>query len=261
MGPALLPTPLSPMRGHLASDVFPASRSSILAKTRLASSVYDLSRSILQNRAQGPNSVGVPMGAPFRVWLRHRRSHRHPATFPQASTPPPDQRPCSGAPPVFAKPRLSAYPALDLERLSLVCTADLLDREPGSQSFTLPVLRSCLRRSALPRAETSGTASLDKRVDSCQRGFRSTKSFRVSALRLRPGGVLCSEDKLKLRSNPRLDKCGKWHLSTFPRIICGQRWTTQRSAALDAFVRDRRPKSCVCRANSGNFDITKISRL
>jgi len=68
--------------------------------------------------------------------------------------------------------------------------------------------------------------SLDKRVDSCQRGFRFTKRFRFSALRLFFVGVLCSEDMIKLRSNLGFGKCGKSQLSTFPRISGGQRWTT-----------------------------------
>ena len=75
--------------------------------------------------------------------------------------------------------------------------------------------------------------SLDKRVDSCQRGIRFIKRFRSSALRLFLVGVFCSEDMIKLLSNPRFSKSGKSQLSTFPRIICGHRWTTQPFIAFD----------------------------
>ena len=55
--------------------------------------------------------------------------------------------------------------------------------------------------------------------------------------------VFCPEDFLKLRSNPRFDKGGKSDLSTFPPIICGHWWTTQR---LVAFVLIRREPSQRC---------------
>ena len=232
MGPALLPTPLSPTRGRLFLGVLPASRLSTCSKSRLASDVYHLSRSILQSVPEGPFLRRVPRDT-FRVWLRHRRSRRHPAhafTSFYASTQP---GPCSGAPLVSAKPRLFAYPVLDLERSFSGCPSNALDREPSSQSFTLPVLRDCLRRSALLRAKTFGMTSLDKHVDSCQRDLWITKRFRFSALRLFLVGVFCSEDMIKLRPNLRFGKAGKSQLSTFPRIICGQRWTTQRFIAFE----------------------------
>jgi len=193
-------------------------------------------------------SFGVSMGTRCRVWLRHRRSHRHPAaafTSVDASTWP---KPCSGAPLVSAKPRLFAYPVPDLKRSLSSCPSSALNRDPSSQSFTLPVLRASLRRSVLPWAETFGMTSLDKHVDSCQRGFRFTKRFRFSALRLIFVGVFCSEDKVKLRSNLCFGKAGKSQLSTFPRISCGQQWTTQQFIALDTFEREPTGLARVCTA-------------
>ncbi|MEM9350079.1 MAG: hypothetical protein AAGA47_07445, partial [Pseudomonadota bacterium] len=63
MGPALLPTPLSPTRGRLVLDVSPASRSSILSKTRLASDVSRRSRSILQSVLESPYLWRAPKNA------------------------------------------------------------------------------------------------------------------------------------------------------------------------------------------------------
>ena len=232
MGPTLLPTPLSPTRGRLCLIVLPVSRFFNLTKTRLASDVCDRSRSILQTVPEGSILRRVREDT-FRVWLRHRRSRRHPAcafTSFYAST---QSEPCSGGPLASAKPRPLTYPILNLKRLSSGFPSDLLNREPSPQPFTLPVLRSCLRRSVLPPAKAFGITSLDKRVDSCQRGFRFTKRFRSSALRPFLVGVFCSEDMFKVRSNLRFSKGGKSQLSTFPRISCGHLWTSQPFIALD----------------------------
>lgn len=139
MGPASLPTPLSPTRGHLALGVLPANRLFPLIKTRLASDVCDHSRSILQSSPEGPVLWRALKGS-FRVWLRHRRSRRHPAAaFTRfcASTQP---RLHSGTPLVSAKPRLFAYPDLDLKQPLSGFPSNALNQEPSSQSFTLSVL-------------------------------------------------------------------------------------------------------------------------
>jgi hypothetical protein len=52
----------------------------------------------------------------------------------------------------------------------------------------------------------------------------------LAALRF---NALCPEDRFKLRLNLPSGKGGKGDLSTFPRIICGHRWTTQPFIAFD----------------------------
>lgn len=115
MGPALLPTPLSPTRGRLVLDVPPASRSFTLFKTRLASDVY-----AVRGRSSIPRPRARPFGMPegkFRVWLRHRRSRRHPAAaFRQGSRLHSAGALLGRSARFPAKPRLRAYPVLDLKR-------------------------------------------------------------------------------------------------------------------------------------------------
>lgn len=138
-----------------------------------------------------------------------------------------------------AKPRLFACAVCELQWSLVVFTTSALDREPGSQSFTLPVLRACLRRSALLGVKTLGMTFLEKHVDSCQRSLIYLKCFRFSALRRCLGGVSGSKDSLKMRSNPAFDKGCKSELSTFPRIFCGHLWTSQHLAALPSIYRAR----------------------
>ena len=55
----------------------------------------------------------------------------------------------------------------------------------------------------------------------------------------------CPEDSLKLRPNPLFGKGCNSDLSTFPPIICGERWTTQRFVALDSSARELTGESTV----------------
>ena len=238
MGPALLPTPLSPPRGHHVLDVPPASRSSIRFTTHLAADVYDRSRSVLHSALKEPGLSACPERhvAASGFVTGARAGIRRPQS--QGSTPPLGRSLARALRLFLAKPRLFALVALNLRRSLSGCPSSALDCGPSSQSFTSSVLRACLKRSVLRVAEAFGMTSLNKHVDSCQRGFRYIKHFRFSALRLRLVGVLCSEDKLKVRPNPLLDKGGKRQLSTFPRISCGQGWTTQPFTALDRFGRE-----------------------
>ena len=104
MGPALLPTPLSPTRGRLVLGVAPASRPFTLFKTRLASDVSRRSRSVLHSAPEGPSfrharrqfsASGFVTGA--RAGIRPPPSHKvHASTQPGL---------CSGAPLVFQRSR------------------------------------------------------------------------------------------------------------------------------------------------------------
>lgn len=76
MGPALLPTPLSPARGNLVSCFRPANRLSTLLKARLAPDVSHLSR-VSPGFTRRLCLATCPEGQ-MRVQLPHRRSHRHP---------------------------------------------------------------------------------------------------------------------------------------------------------------------------------------
>lgn len=68
-------------------------------------------------------------------------------------------------------------------------------------------------------------------MDRCQRSLWSLNPRFFSTLRCWLFAGPCSEDNLKVRSNPCFDKGRKPELSTFARISCGRWWTTQRFIA------------------------------
>lgn len=104
MGPASLPTPLSPTRGHPASNGQPASRSSIACKDTLGVRCLTPFAVRPPFRARGPVLSACPK-ANFRVWLRHRRSRRHPALLPCTLHAYPWPKPVISIPPAITQSR------------------------------------------------------------------------------------------------------------------------------------------------------------
>jgi len=108
----------------------------------------------------------------------------------------------------------------------------LLPLPAGIAAFTLTSLRTILKQAGLHSAWTSCIPSLRQRVDSRQRSPWSGKPRNFKALRPRLFAISRSEDKVRLRLDRPVRKLRNPDLSTFPRLICGEGWTTQPFVAL-----------------------------
>lgn len=101
----------------------------------------------------------------------------------------------------------------------------------GTVALTVTKLRTLFNQDVLRPVETFCIASLGQRVDSRHRILGSRKVLNFKALRLSVLNLSCPEDSLKLRSNPGSRKIADAEFSTFGKIACGGRWTTQRFGA------------------------------
>ena len=242
MGPASLPTPLSPTRGRLVLGVPPASRSFTLSKTRLASDVSRRSRSVLHS---------APEGASFR---HARRQIPRLASSP-ALAPASGRRLSARFTPPLSRGFARALRSLSSEAETVRLSGSRSQTVAFGLTLLLPQSRSKLavlhvddftllsNDPSRPSVDTGLDLRLNLRHDVSRqaRGQLPTRSLvhktllfqGLAALRF---SALCPEDLLKLRPNPRIGKGGKSDFSTFPRIICGQRWTTQRFVAFTSLT-------------------------
>ncbi len=258
MGPAFLPTPLSPARGHLVLHVRSADRSSLLLKARLAPDVSCRSRISLaplesftrRSAPKGIFAIGFLTGA--RTGIR----------LPPAGLPP-----SRSGPKPFARcvrPFSVAGTVHPLRTVIFVCAQSYPFASIRSRTrFAVlheDTFRVFLKRTDLLCAEAFSRSFLGPRADRCQRNLWVMNLQSFSALRRCLLSGSCPEDKLKLRSKQQFDKGCKCELSTLAWIACGWGWTTQpfvafvvASARLERFSTDRPAKSA-------NYAFMKIAR-
>lgn len=166
MGPAFLPTPLSPARGHLRFAF------------RLASQPV-----CFRQRTWRPMSMPRPVvlsslrfPAPPCFAVRHRRSHRHP-TMLRDRFAPFGPKPSLRVACPLAKPRPRPCD-WGVKRSSSRLESPFLQLSPaGIVADTGDVVRTLLNQADLLLAETLRKPSLRQRVDSRHRIFGSIKAF------------------------------------------------------------------------------------
>lgn len=223
MGPALLPTPLSPARGHPLLMMRPANlphllRQGMLGARCLASRCLrlaaGLARDLSPALAPASGFCSCP-AAPFR----------------------------SPKPPMFAALRSRLAETAFLYRSGLAAVPDLRPF-PSPVPARFPACpaasrRSCLKRADLHLAEASCMPSLDRRVDRHHRHPWDQNLRFFKALRLSVPVASCPEDKLKVRLNRRSSNIPARDFSTSGRLGCGHGWISQR---LVAFVAKQVPQ-------------------
>lgn len=166
MGPAFLPTPLSPARGHLRFTFQLANQSSCI-----------------RQRTWRPMSMPRPVVlsssrflAPPCFAVRHRRSHRHPTMLRDGFAlfgPKPSLR--VACPLAKPRPRSCDW---GVKRSSSRLESPFLQLSPaGIVADTGDVVRTLLNQADLLLAETLRKPSLRQRVDSRHRIFGSIKAF------------------------------------------------------------------------------------
>ena len=177
---------------------------------------------------------------PFRGWLRHRRSRRHPASLPTAFRACLRPKPPTDVPRVFRETETVRPYGSRFQTVAFGLTL----RRPQSRS-KLAVFHADMTSLFPQTIHLAPGQDLRHDVSRKARGQLPTrtsihKTSLFQCLAALCFNAFCPEDLLKLRPNPRFGKCGKSDLSTFPPMICGQWWTTQRFVALT----ETRPELC-----------------
>jgi hypothetical protein len=206
MGPASLPTPLSPMRGR--------SRKNEL----------------------GIRCFAVLLRRSAEIGVCHRRSHRHPD--PPSGGFGKGDRGRSRLFPRLPRPRRAA-PRSDtwgrsLKRLRFGRSEDLSKRPIGRRPGSPARERNNLAHpssSPPPRAEavSSGFSEWAGQIPPRHPGVKIFRSFKPLGRRVRKGSP--RSDGLKLSSRRRFDKQGRRSFSTPPTFRCGLQWISHRFVA------------------------------
>ena len=230
MGPASLPTPLSPTRGRPSGRCWRRSRA----------------RSLFRN------ALGVRCLAPRVRSCDLRSKVSSPALAPASGF-----RSC---PAIASEAETSIAIAMrsrSTEAASLYRSASSLHRlaplplhDPARFLARPASLRHThLQQADLRLAEASFMPSLDGRVDRCHRHPWDENRKNFKALRRSVPAGLCPEDKLKVRLNRPSDNIREAKFSTPGHLACGHEWINQRFVA---FVTET--------WSSGNVIVPKVSR-
>jgi hypothetical protein len=226
MGPALLPTPLSPACGHPLLGGLPANLPSFMLAGHTWRPVSNLS---LPGLATGPARVSSPALAPasgFRSCPAASFEARSPQILAAlrrclAEVVPYPIRACGGS---------------GLAPVSITRSGQVSGLSGGSASLPL-------QRAGLHSAEAFCMPSLGRRVDNPHRHPWDENLRYFKALRLSVPVGLCPEDRLKLRLNRRSGNIPKPEFSTSARIACGRGWISQPLVAFVAKGMGGRPSN------------------
>jgi len=182
-----------------------------------------------------PEDVQTRAVGSSRVQLRHRRSRRHPAAAFARFTPPLGQGPCSGDRAWFREAETALlywFAIVDGCCRVAPLLAPPITNQAHSLSHWYHFTPASGDPSSLWPKPWARRISTNAWTDT--NAVFGLKNSKFQGLAARFFACLCSEDKLRLRRDPTFDKGRKDELSTFRRIDCGQRWTTQRPIDLRA---------------------------
>ncbi len=231
MGPALLPTPLSPARGHPVPCETSGGPSASLVAAHTWRPMSDPVRPILRLvSCDWRIRVSSPALAPasgFRSCpAAIIRSPKTPVSRCHAQLPGRDRVPLP-------------IRACGISGLRHPCHPF----RPDYPACPAKQRRALLKRSTLHLAKASSKPSLDERVGLPRRHPWELNHQNFKALRLSVPVDPCPEDKLKLRLNRRSGNICKSDFSTFARIRCGHGWISQRPVAFVMVGRRERAKN------------------
>jgi hypothetical protein len=214
MGPALLPTPLSPACGHPVPRETSGGPSASLVSGRAWRPMSSLLLPCLAAGLARDLSPALAPASGFR-------------SCPAAIAPCPKARVFAAMRSCLAETVPFADPGLRQLRLAPWLS-------PVSARFpACPVepRRALLKRACLHSAEALCMPSLDGRGDMFLRHLWDRNQQNFKALRLFVPVDLCPEDKLKVRLKRRSGNLQRREFSTAPRITCGHGWISQRLVA------------------------------